>query len=85
VPHGAPPNTRNEPTKNIWGFMVFETTGLHLGAFDLHGLKVFGQLHLASAQSRLTLRTEDKPARLDVPSVVNGQLHDFTWARQPNS
>lgn len=59
--------------------MVFETSGQHLGTFDLHGLKVFGELHLAAVQSRLTLRTEDKPARLNVPSVVHGQLHDFTF------
>lgn len=59
--------------------MVLETSGLNLGTFDLHGLRVFGELRFAAAQSRLTLRTEDQPARLDVPSVVHGQLHDFTF------
>lgn len=59
--------------------MVFEASGRHLGTFDLHGLRVFGELHLAAAQSNLMLRTEDKSARHAVPSVVHGQLHDFTF------
>lgn len=59
--------------------MVIETSGQHLGTFDLHDLRVFGELNLAATQSRLTLRTEDKPAQLSVPSVVYGQLHDFTF------
>lgn len=59
--------------------MVFETAGQHLGTFDLHGLKVFGELNLAASRSRLTLRTEEKLAQLSVPSVVHGHLHDFTF------
>lgn len=59
--------------------MIFEPSGQHLGTFDLHGLSVFGELNLAASQSRLTLRTEGKPAQLSVPSVVHGQLHDFTF------
>ena len=59
--------------------MIFETPGRHLGTFDLHGLRVFGELHLAAAQSLLKLRTEEKPAQLNVSSVVHGQLHDFTF------
>ena len=59
--------------------MVFETSGQHLGTFDLHGMKVFGDLNLAASQSRLTLRTEERPGRLTVPSVVHGHLHDFTF------
>ena len=59
--------------------MIFETSSLHFGSFDLHGLRVFGELRLSAAQSRLRLRIEDKPARLDAPSVVYGQLHDFSF------
>lgn len=59
--------------------MIFETSGRHLGTFDLHGQRVFGELHLAAAQSRLTLRTEEKPAQLNASTVVHGQLHDFTF------
>lgn len=59
--------------------MIFETTGLHLGTFDLHGLRVFGELRLAGTKSRLMLRTEAQPVQLVAPSVVHGQLHDFTF------
>jgi hypothetical protein len=59
--------------------MIVETSGRHLGTFNLHGQKVFGQLYLAAGQSYLMLRTEDKPAQLSVPDVVHGRLHDFTF------
>lgn len=59
--------------------MAFEKSNHHLGTFDLNGLNVFGELRLAGAQSHLTLRTEDSPAGLVAPSVLYGQLHDFTF------
>lgn len=58
--------------------MVYETFGLHLGAFDLHGSKVFGELNLATDQTHLKLFTTASLPSLDVPSVVSGELHDFT-------
>lgn len=67
-----------EPTTQIAN-MSIDISGQQLGIFDLHDLRVFGELYLAASQSRLTLRTEENADQLKVPNAVHGQLHDFTF------
>lgn len=48
------------------------------GVFTINGKSLWGELVLAGASTKLTLRTEETMSDFNLPENIFGQIHDFT-------
>lgn len=57
---------------------MLNKSGTYHGVFDIEGHSLWGELKLAGADTKLTLRTEAELPNFSLPDNIFGQLHDFT-------